>query len=520
MITIMIKSATSFYHPSKGPDQFPIEEVTIDELQAGFKQNKLTSRELVEFYISQIKKLNPTLRAVIEVNPDALEQAQRADKERRDKARNSDGGADHLPMLHGIPILLKDNIATKDKMNTTAGSFALLGSIVAKDAGVVQRLRQAGAIILGKASLSEWAHFRSFTSPSGWCARTGLGKNPYNLSADPCGSSSGSAIVAAANMVAVTLGTETDGSILCPSSYNSVVGIKPTVGLTSRAGVVPISPRQDTVGPICRTVKDAVYVLDAIAGFDADDYEATRKVADYIPRGGYAQFLKPHGLQGKRLGIVRNPFFNYLIKGSLMDVTLKRHLLTLRESGAVLLDNLEIPNIDAIISFDAETTALHAEFKLAINSYLKQLVKSPVRSLADLIQFNKRFAKKEKLEEYGQAIFIAAEATNGIGPKEKKALSEMAKWSRDGFEKVMKENKLDAIVTPNSYFSNVLAIGGFPGITVPAGYDEQGVPFGICFGGLTGTEPTLIEIAYAFEQATKIRKSPLLISLFDTAHIR
>ncbi|KAJ8453006.1 hypothetical protein Cgig2_014769 [Carnegiea gigantea] len=489
MITIMIKSATSFCHPSKGPDQFPIKEVTIDELQAGFKQNKLTSRELVEFYVSQIKKLNPTLRAVIEVNPDALEQAQRADKERRDKARNSDGGADHLPMLHGIPILLKDSIATKDMMNTTAGSFALLGKIVAKDAGVVQRLRQAGAIIPGKASLSEWAHFRSSLAPSGWCARTGQGKatsglkekehdhcsilqNPHNLSADPCGSSSGSAIAAAANIVAVTLGTETDGSILCPSTYNSVVGIKPTVG------------------------------------FDADDYEATKKVADYIPRGGYAQFLKPHGLQGKSLGIVRNPFFNYLIKGSLMDVTFKRHLLTLRESGAVLLNNLEIPNIDAIISSDAETTALHAEFKLAINSYLKQLVKSPVRSLADLIQFNKRFAKKEKLKEYGQDIFIAAEATNGIGPKEKKALSEMAKRSRDGFEKVMKENKLDAIVTPNSYFSGVLAIGGFPGINVPAGYDEQGVPFGICFGGLTVTEPTLIEIAYAFEQATKIRNPP------------
>lgn len=456
----------------------------------------------MEFYLNQIKKLNPNLRAVIEVNPDALKQARRADEERRKSNNNGRG----LPKLHGIPVLLKDNIATKDKLNTTAGSFALLGSLVAKDSGVVKRLRRAGAVILGKASLSEWAHFRSFGAPSGWCARTGQGKNPYNVSADPCGSSSGSAIAAAANMATVTLGTETDGSILCPSDHNSVVGIKPTVGLTSRAGVIPISPRQDTVGPICRTVRDAVYLLDAIVGFDADDYQATRAAAKYIPQGGYAQFLRAGGLQGKRLGLITN-YFDFA-QGSLSDLTFKRHLLTLRQRGAVLVDNLTIYNIDTIFSSNAETIALVAEFKVAINSYLKRLVKSPVRSLADVIQFNKRFAKKEKLKEYGQDVLEAAEETNGIGAKEKEAVSKLGKWSREGFEKVMKDKKLDAIVTPGYLLAGILAIGGYPGISVPAGYDEYGAPFGICFGGLRGAEPKLIEIAYAFEQATHIRKYP------------
>ncbi|RVW96600.1 putative amidase C869.01 [Vitis vinifera] len=393
---------------------FSIEEATVHDFHMAFEQNKLTSRQLVEFYLGKIHKLNPILRGVIEVNPDALLQADKADRERKAKLPGSLLGCTAF-----LYILLKDNIATKDKMNTTAGSFALLNQWCQGDAGVVRKLRKAGAIILGKASLSEWAAFRATATPSGWCARTGQGKaellydfysilnNPYVLSATPCGSSSGSAISVAANLAAVSLGTETDGSILCPSHINSVVGIKPTLGLTSRAGVVPISPRQDTVGD-----------------------EATRTASKYIPQGGYKQFLNANGLKGKRLGIVRNPFYMFG-NGSVLPQVFEHHFHTLRQGGAILVDHLEIANIDVIYGSSGEYAALEAE-----------------------------------------------------------------------------RHKLDALVTPGSDVRTILAIGGFPGISVPAGYDSEGVPFGICFGGLKGSEPKLIEIAYSFEQATKIRKPP------------
>ncbi|KAK6915947.1 Amidase signature domain [Dillenia turbinata] len=484
-------------------DGFSIKEATVEYIQIAFHNHKLTSRQLVEFYLEQIESLNPLLHGVIEVNPDALEEADRADEERKSNSRQE-------PMfgLHGIPILLKDNIATKDKLNTTAGSFALLGSVVPRDAGVVAKLRKAGAVILGKASLTEWANFRSYGSPDGWCARSGQGKNPYVLSADPCGSSSGSAISVAANMATVSLGTETDGSIICPSSYNAVVGVKPTVGLTSRAGVVPISPRQDTVGPICRTVADAVYVLDAIVGFDPYD-PTTNKSSKYIPSGGYKQFLRTNGLQGKRLGIVRKPFFDFSSE-SVLPRAFENHFNTLRREGAILVDNLTIANIDEILSLGAssEETAMLAEFKLALNAYLKELVTSPVRSLADIIAFNNKFSKLEMTKEYGQDIFLKAEATSGIGHAEKKALSNLKKLTLRGFKKMMKKYKLDAMIAPGPDASSVLAIGGFPGISVPAAYDSKGIPVGICFGGLKGSEPKLIEIAYGFEQATKVRKVP------------
>ncbi|KAK4401427.1 putative amidase [Sesamum angolense] len=460
-----------------------VREATIQDLQTAFQQNQLTSRQLVEFYLNEIKRLNPILKGVIEVNPDALYLADKADQEKKAKLPGSLSG------LHGIPILLKDNISTKDKLNTTAGSLALFGSVVPRDAGVVTKLRKAGAIILGKASLSEWANFRSLTAPSGWSARGGQGKtfyplmcNPYVLSADPCGSSSGSAISVASNMVAVSLGTETDGSIICPSGFNGVVGIKPTVGLTSRGGVIPISPRQDTVGPICRTVSDAVTVLDAIVGFDYNDAQTTRIASKYIPYGGYTQFLKANGLKGKRLGI----------------------------HGAILVDNLELANIDTILNsaLSGEATALLAEFKISLNSYLKELTASPVRSLSEVIAFNQRFSNVEMIKEFGQENFLASEATNGIGAAEKKAIWNLTNLTRNGFEKLMIQNKLDALVTAGADVAPVLAIGGFPGISVPAAYDGKGVPIGICFGGLRGSEPKLIEIAYGFEQATKSRKPP------------
>ncbi|KAK4562350.1 hypothetical protein RGQ29_005002, partial [Quercus rubra] len=464
-------------------------------------QNKLTSRQLVEFYLKEIRRLNPILKGVIEVNPDALCQANNADYERKAKVPGSQS------RLHGIPILLKDNIATKDKLNTIAGSFALLGSVVPRDAGVVSKLRKAGAIILGKASLGEWSHFRTARGPLAWSARGGQGEsrisnfllvlfpaflttsgedgckpgfstwedlgvllshktlgvlivnynmlNPYTLG-EPCGSSSGTSISVAANMVAVSLGIETNGSIICPASYNSVVGIKPMVGLTSRAGVIPISLRQDTVGPICRVVSDAVHVLDVIVGIDNND-NATFKASSYIPSGGYGQFLKVDGLRGKRLGI--------------------QHFDTLRQRGAILVDHLEIENIGMILDYKAsgEETAMLAEFKISLNAYLKELVSFPVRT------FNNKNPELEMINEIDQDHFLSAEATKGIGKVEKAALSNLARLSKDGFEKLMTNNKLDAL------------------------------PFGICFGGLKGSEPKLIEIAYGFEQAKKIRRPPLFM---------
>ncbi|WOL09691.1 putative amidase [Canna indica] len=498
---LLLMASTSFKC-----EGFEFREATIESIRQAFDAGELTSRQLVEYYLEQIRLLNPLLRAVIEVSPDALQQADYADRERRSGRR---GG-----VLHGVPVLLKDNIATRGPLNTTAGSLALLGSVVSRDAGVAQRLRRAGAVILGKASLSEWAHFRSFSAPSGWCARSGQGRNPYRLSADPCGSSSGSAIAAAANMAAVTLGMETDGSIICPSSANSVVGIKPTVGLTSRAGVIPISPRQDTVGPICRTVSDAVEVLEVIVGYDLRD-RATLEAIKYIPKGGYKQFLKVEGLKGKRLGILRKAFFNFPT-GSVEAQVFEEHFRTMRKRGAILLDNLEIPNFNEINSIGgiAEEIALEAEFKLSLKSYLSELTYSPVRSLADVIAFNDRHKVEEKVDEYGQDVFLSAENTTGIGPGETKAIHLLKELSK-GLERLMMEKTLDAIVaaaTLDTSVSNVLAIGGYPGITVPAGYGKSGVPFGVSFGGLRGSEPKLIEISYAFEQATLVRKPPSYLS--------
>ncbi|KAM4099194.1 hypothetical protein ACJW30_07G137900 [Castanea mollissima] len=507
LLLLLLLFSTIFVNPING-SQFSITEATIDDIHLAFSENQLTSRQLVDLYLDQIEALNPLLRSVLEVNPDALNQADEADRERQ-AAAAKDQGRRSLGELHGIPILLKDSIGTKDKLNTTCGSYALLGSTVARDAGVVQRLRKAGAVILGKASLTEWYGVRSSEMPDGWYARGGQSLNPYVESADPCGSSSGPAISVAANMVSVSLGTETDGSIICPADHNSVVGIKPTVGLTSRAGVIPISPRQDTIGPICRTVTDAVYVLDAIVGFDPRDYEATKAASVFIPPGGYIQFLNEDGLKGKILGVVREPFLDSY-NGTSAIPAFEHHLNVLRQRGATIVDNLEIANIDVIlnVTLSGEATALLAEFKLSLNAYLKDLLVSPVRSLADVIAFDNKFSDLEKIKEYGQAIFLASQATNGIGNNEKAALLNLKNLSRDGFEKLMRKYRLDALVTPGPDAAPVLAIGGFPGINVPAGYDNNGVPFGITFGGLKGSEPTLIEIAYGFEQATKIKKPP------------
>ncbi|KAA0049735.1 putative amidase [Cucumis melo var. makuwa] len=505
-IVFFFLSAVLLFTGLANSSYFSIDEATIVEIQNAFSQNKLTSTQLLDYYLNKIHLLNPVLKSVLELNPDARAQAEAADRERLLACGKS------LGELHGIPILLKDAIATKDLLNTTAGSFALLGSVVPRDATVVSRLRNAGAVILGKTSLTEWFKSRSSKIPNGWCARGGQAVNPYGKGGDPCGSSSGSAISVAANMVAVSLGTETDGSILCPADYNSVVGIKPTVGLTSRAGVIPISPRQDTIGPICRTVSDAVYVLEAIVGFDPMDYEVTKEASQFIPSGGYKQFLRIDGLKGKRLGIVRHPFSDLYSNNSMAIPTFEQHLNLLRKMGATIVDNLQISNVDVILNpyESGEFIAIIAEFKLAVNDYLKKLIQSPVRSLADIISFNNKHPELENMKEYGQDAFLLSEQTNGIGEMEKEAISRMMNLSRNGFEELMKGNHLDAMVTIGTGIESVLAIGGYPGISVPAGYEENGEPFGILFGGLKGSEPKLIEIAYAYEQATMVREPPLL----------
>ncbi|CAN6211599.1 unnamed protein product [Urochloa humidicola] len=386
---------------------FEFEEATVDAIQLGFRNGTLTSTALVRFYLSQIARLNPRLRAVIEVNPDALAQAARADAERR-RSRVSGGRRGGAGPLHGVPVLLKDNIATRDRLNTTAGSLALLGSVVPRDAAVVARLRAAGAVVLGKANPSEWSNFRRVDA--GWSGRGGQTVNPYVGSATPCGSSAGPGVAAAANMAAVTLGSETDGSILCPSALNSVVGIKPTVGLTSRSGVIPITPRQDTIGPMCRTVSDAVHVLDAIVGYDKLDAEATGAASKYIPRGGYTQFLRADGLKGKRIGVC-NAFFVWSDDEHL-DVYSK-HLDTMSEHGAIVIADLDI----ATNFTDLEFLLMKAEFKLSLNAYLSDLLHSPVRSLSDVIAFNNAHPVEERLKDFGRRTFWMLRKPTVLAPR-------------------------------------------------------------------------------------------------------
>ncbi|KAI0493613.1 hypothetical protein KFK09_023732 [Dendrobium nobile] len=461
-------------------DPFYFEEATIFDIQEAFKNGSLNSYQLVNHYLDQIRALNPHLNAVLEVNPDA---------------RNAGG---NLSLLHGIPILVKDNINTRDKLNTTSGSFALLGSIVPQDAGVIQKLRKVGAIILGKATMSEWDNFRSLDIKQGWSPRGGQGRNPYPTTYSPCGSSSGSAIAVAANLVTISLGTDLDGAITCPAIMNSVVGIKPTA---------------QTIGPMARTMADAVTLLDVIVGFDPLDANATTTASRFIPIDGFQKSLKDDGLKGKRLGILRQSFSNYYSEGSMEANTFEMPFQTMRLKGATLVDNIELKNVEITqnVTATGEATALLAEFKLSLNAYLKDLVSSPVRSLADVIEFNNQHPIEERVKEYGQQIFLASQQTNGIGEAEKIAIKRMAQLSKEGMEDLIQEKSLDAVVFPGFSLSHSMAIGGFPIINVPAGYNNSGAPFGISFAGLQGSNATLIEIAYAFEKATKVRKPPPLI---------
>ena len=492
-----------------------LEEQTIAELQAAMESGQYTSQRLVEMYSERIAALNtngPMLRAVIEMNPDALAIAERLDRER----------AEHGPRgpLHGIPILLKDNIDTADGMETTAGSLALVGVKRAQDAHVAARLREAGAVILGKANMSEWANFRSTHSSSGWSGRGGQARNPYALDRSPCGSSSGSASAVAANLCAVSVGTETDGSILCPASINGVVGIKPTVGLTSRVGVVPISHSQDTIGPFARTVGDAAILLGALAGADPRD-SVTQASAGHIP-ADYRASLSPDALRGARIGIPREIYTSYSEK---VDAVFARVIETLKSLGAVLVDPANIPSAKQMRESEAELTVLLYEFKADLNAYLATLgPEAQAHTLEELIAFNRAHAEQE-MPYFGQELFELAQQKGPLSDQEYlDARAECLRLARDeGIDAVMRQHNLDALCMPTAEpawkidlidgdhsmggASQPAALAGYPVISVPAGH-TFGLPIGVAFMGQAFSEVKLIGYAYAFEQATKARRSP------------
>ncbi|HTI14894.1 MAG TPA: amidase [Dictyobacter sp.] len=491
-----------------------LEEATIADLQNAMTQGHLTARQLTEMYLERIQAIDkegPTLNSIIELNPDALEIADTLDQERQ--AQGPRGP------LHGIPLLIKDNIATVDKMQTTAGSLALVGSIPPRDAFVAQKLRDAGVVILGKANLSEWANFRSEHSSSGWSARGGQAHNPYVLDRTPCGSSSGSATAVAANLVAASLGSETDGSIICPATMSGVVGIKPTVGLTSRAGVIPISHSQDTIGPFGRTVADAALVLGAITGIDPHDAATLASEGHFY--NDYTQFLDVDGLKGARIGVCRETYFGYHAKA---DQLIEAAIQTLESLGAVIVDPANIPTSRQMSESEAESQVLHAEFKADLNAYLSELIESPVRTLEELIAFNIEHATQE-MPYFDQETFIKAQATKGLDdPTYLQALEESHRLSRDeGIDAVMNEYNLDALIMPSSSpaysidlvtgdhyvgsSSQPAAMAGYPIISVPAGFVHN-LPVGISFMGKAFSEPTLIKLAYAYEQATQHRRTP------------
>ncbi len=499
-----------------------IEEATLSELQSALSNAQLTTRQLTELYIQRIQELDwqgPQLRSVVEINPDALTIAEELDQERLAKGPRGP--------LHGIPILLKDNIATTDRMETTAGSLALLGARPAHEAFIVQQLRAAGALILGKTNLSEWANFRSSGSSSGWSARGGQTRNPYVLDRTPCGSSSGSAVAVAANLVAASIGTETDGSILCPATMNGIVGIKPTVGITSRSGVIPISHSQDTVGPFGRTVADAAMLLGALTGNDPRD--PITQASEGKSYRDYTVFLDANGLQGARIGVPRETFFGYSSK---VDTIINQAIARMRELGAEIIDPAEIPTAKQIAASTAEMKVMLFEFKAGLNAYLSALESSPVRSLEEIIRFNEEHAKEE-LPYFNQDLFFMAQKTTSLDdPEYLAALAENHfNAKKEGIDAVMDAYNLDALVMPTSTpawcidhvngdfnpgggSSQVAALAGYPAITVPAGLTFD-LPVGITFMGRAFSEPTLIKFAYAFEQATKARRVPKFLATVE-----
>ncbi|MFN2491299.1 MAG: amidase [Pyrinomonadaceae bacterium] len=501
------------------PADFELNELTISELQQGIRLGRFSSHFLVRSYLDRIDaidKSGPTINSVIEINPDALSIAGALDRERKENRLRGP--------LHGIPILIKDNIDTADRMMTTAGSLALLGSHPSEDAFVTRKLRDAGALILGKTNLSEWANFRSSHSTSGWSGRGGQTKNPYAMDRNPCGSSSGSGAAAAANLCAAAIGTETDGSVVCPSSANSLVGIKPTVGLVSRSGIIPIAHSQDTPGPMGRTVADAAILLGALTGIDTRDEATKRSVQKSF--ADYTQFLDKSGLKGARLGVARKYFgFNDRV-----DRLMNDQINELKKLGAVIIDPADIPTSGKFD--DSELEVLLYEFKADLNAYLSGLGPTArVRSLKDVIEFNERNRDRE-MPYFGQDLFVKAQAKGPLTDKKYlQALRRNHLLARaQGIDLVMSRHRLDALIAPTGGpawptdwingdhftggYSSASAVAGYPHITVPAGF-VFGLPVGISFFGSAWSEPKLIKFAYAFERATKARRAPAFARTAD-----
>jgi amidase len=492
---------------------FELEEITIAELQAGMASGRYTAKGVVQLYLERIAAMDRTgvtLQSIIETNPEALALAEALDRERAAKGARGP--------LHGVPVLLKDNIDTADRLTTTAGSLALEGSIPPRDAHIAERLRAAGAIVLAKANMSEWANIRSSRSTSGWSARGGQCRNPFVLDRNPCGSSSGSAAAVSANFGAVAVGTETDGSIVCPASACGVVGLKPTVGLVSRAGIIPISHTQDTAGPLCRTVADAAALLGALAGADPRD-PATAAASGHA-EPDYAKFLDPAGLRGAKIGVAREKFFGY---SDATDRLAEAAIGVFRREGAIVVDPADIPHAGTYD--DAELEVLLFELKADLNAYLGALGPgAPVRTLADVIAFNERERERE-MPWFAQELFVRAEAKGPLTtPAYRKALDTCGRLARrQGLDVVMDKHKLDAIVAPTGnptwptdpvngdHFtggsSTPAAVAGYPSISVPMG-QAWGLPVNLSFIGRAWSEPTLLRLAYAFEQITAHRKAP------------
>jgi amidase len=500
---------------STPPPAFELDELTIAELQSAMTSGKFTAHSITRTYldrIDEIDKRGPAINAVIELNPDAMAIAEALDSERK-------AGRVRGP-LHGIPVLIKDNIDTHDRMTTTAGSLALGGSMPLQDSFVAKKLRDAGAIIIGKTNLSEWANFRSSHSSSGWSGRGGQTKNPYVLDRNPCGSSSGSGAAIAANLATVGVGTETDGSVVCPSNANSLVGIKPTLGSISRAGIVPIAHSQDTAGPMCRTVTDAAILLGALSGVDPRD-DATKPPPGMaqLPGWAYTRFLDADGFKGARIGVHRKGFgFNDAVDKLMNDC-----IDILKRRGATIIDPADIPTAGKFD--DSELEVLLYEFKADLNEYLRSLgPRAPVKSLKEIIDFNEQYRDRE-MPWFGQDIMTKAQAKGPLTDKAyRDALAKNHRLSRkEGIDLVMDKNKLDALIAPTGGpawttdwvngdhftggYSTTSAVAGYPHITVPAGY-VFGLPVGLSFFGRAWSEPALIKFAYAFEQATKARRAP------------
>lgn len=492
---------------------FDLEEVSIAELQKRLDAGAETSRSLVEKYLQRIEALDrqgPALRHLLETNPEALQIAESLDAERRSKGVRGP--------LHGIPVLIKDNIGTADRMMTTAGSLALEGVTPPKDAFVARRLREAGAVILGKTNLSEWANFRSTHSSSAWSGRGGQGRNPYALDRNPSGSSSGTGGAIAASSAAVGVGTETDGSIVSPANNCGLVGIKPTLGLVSRAGIIPIAHSQDTAGPMARTVADAAILLGALVGADPDD--PLTKGALQRGQRDYTKYLDPNGLKGVRIGVPRKAMFRQSVHA---DRVAEEAIAVLKQLGAVVVDPADLPSADSFQ--DSEFDVLLYEFKHDLNRHLAGLGPSaPARTLRDLIAFNEQHKDRE-MPYFGQEIFLLAEAKGPLtDPKYKAALANNHHRARTaGIDAVMAKYRLDAFFAPTSGPAGLIdlvngdygaggsssypAVAGYPHITVPGGF-AFGLPVGVSFFGRAFSEPTLIRLAYAFEQATKHRRAP------------